>query len=60
MIAVAERLGFRKERDPDDPECVKVVIDLPRPGGPKPKAPKRRARKLKPAEEIRALGESAT
>ena len=60
MIAVAERLGFRKERDPDDPECVKVVIDLPRPGGPKPKPQKRRARKLKPADEIRALGESAT
>jgi acetyltransferase len=62
MIAVAERLGFRRERDPDDPECVKMVIDLPRPGGAKPKAAprKRRARKLKPAEEIRELGESAT
>ncbi|MCU0896822.1 MAG: GNAT family N-acetyltransferase [Burkholderiales bacterium] len=62
MIAVAERLGFRKERDPDDPECVKMVIDLPRPGGarPKPAPQKRRARKLKPAEEIRELGESAT
>jgi acetyltransferase len=60
MIAVAERLGFRKERDPDDPECVKMVIDLPRPGGPKPAPQKRRDRKLAPLEEIRELGESAT
>ncbi|MGA8054984.1 MAG: GNAT family N-acetyltransferase [Burkholderiales bacterium] len=30
MLAVCEKLGFRRERDPDDPEVVKVVIDLPR------------------------------
>jgi acetyltransferase len=30
MLAVCERLGFRRERDDDDPEAVKVVIDLPR------------------------------
>ncbi|MCX7891822.1 MAG: GNAT family N-acetyltransferase [Burkholderiales bacterium] len=60
MLAVGERLGFRRERDPDDPECVKLVIDLPRPGGPKPKPRRRPGRRLARAAEIRALGESAT
>jgi acetyltransferase len=31
MLAVCERLGFRRLRDDDDPEAVKVVLDLPRP-----------------------------
>ena len=30
MLAVCERLGFRRQRDDDDPEAVKVVLDLPR------------------------------
>ena len=34
MLAVCERLGFRRQRDDDDPEAVKVVLDLPRPHEP--------------------------
>jgi acetyltransferase len=30
MLAVCERLGFRRQRDDDDPEAVRVVLDLPR------------------------------
>jgi acetyltransferase len=28
MLRLAERLGFRCKRDPDDPEVMKCVIDL--------------------------------
>lgn len=29
MLALAQRLGFRRERHPDDPGCVRVVLELP-------------------------------
>ncbi|MFT4046303.1 MAG: GNAT family N-acetyltransferase [Solimonas sp.] len=35
MLGLAKSLGFRRERHPDDPGCVRVILDTPRePAGP--------------------------